>query len=168
MEKTRAHQQVGGTGAAGVLGMDALCWCVVQCGQVACHRARRLWSLLVCHAMSPRSSTGQSPKVVLTCCCWWWWCRAWLHTCLHILVQLHQRYVAPEGFTPPPANLFWDPSLLQDGNTPLSDMYRCEGLAAAGGVLVCRVVSCYSAGLRAGQHHLRLTSASFRQHIVQS
>lgn len=50
--------------------------------------------------------------------------RAWLHTCLHLLVQLHQRYVGPEAFTPPPANLFWDPALLQDSNTQLSDIYR--------------------------------------------
>lgn len=63
--------------------------------------------------------------------------RAWLHTCLHLLVQLQQRYIAPQAFTPPPLNLFWDADLLHDNSnndsininsstsTELSSMYRC-------------------------------------------
>lgn len=67
---------------------------------------------------------------MLWCAMWVWCCRAWLHTCLHLLVQLHQRFVAPEAFTPPPTNLFWDAALLQDTNTQLSNIYRCASSVA--------------------------------------
>lgn len=52
--------------------------------------------------------------------------RAWLHTCLHLLIEIQRRYVSPGTFNPPPTNLFWDPGLLQEGSE-LSSMYRWVG-----------------------------------------
>lgn len=85
-------------------------------------------------------------------CCGWFH-RAWLHTCLHLLIEIQQRYVSPDTFTPPPTNLFWDPGLLQDGSE-LSSMYRWVG----GQAHVC-VHTCVNSSIAEPAQHPRVPGA---------
>lgn len=88
----------------------------VGCDSINC------MSHVLCMCSHERSSMDVCACAVI--CCAVLSCRAWLHTCLHLLVEIQRRYVAPDAFSPPPANLFWEPAQLPDGDTQLSALYR--------------------------------------------
>lgn len=136
------------------------CACMYTCGgggqpRVSLPSASQLWpTALSCnHTLHPRWDSAAlnachwisllSEAVTQSIAAHWcavpccaMLCRPWLHACLHLLLQIQQRYVAPESFKPPPTSLFWDRAALQDADTRLSELYRCACRVVCAAVLL--------------------------------